>query len=141
LAIFSLEGLGQVRIAHMDNFPARAKWSGSSDHPTQVQTYGRGAAQPVPKTVVDRSGLIWQAEELLQNGVWTRYYGFVGQHTLQKIPSDQIVFLKPNERYLPESATPQGPNPDASHLQLSLPNIASMKPPAANAVIADPKVP
>jgi hypothetical protein len=110
-AIFSLEGLGQTRVVPLDNFPARAKWTLCTEHPTQIQTYGRGATQAIPRTVIDRSGLVWQAEEVLQNGVWTRFYGFVGQHTLQKVPADQIEFLKPNEHYFSEPATPTATKP------------------------------
>ncbi len=35
-------------------------------------------------------GWIWQAEELLQKGVWRRFYGFVGPHEIVKIPVEEI---------------------------------------------------
>jgi len=78
------------------------------EHPTlhQVASATRVANLPF----VDQSGLIWQAEEVLQNGKWVRYYGFVGRHVLQKVPADQIDFLPANERYfrlkLPTSTAP-----------------------------------
>ena len=38
-------------------------------------------------------GWIWQAEELLQNGQWRRFYGFVGPRAIIKVPAVEITLV------------------------------------------------
>ena len=37
----------------------------------------------------DQEGEIWQAEEALVEGVWRRYYGFVGRHVVAGVPAEE----------------------------------------------------
>ena len=47
----------------------------------------------LPREAYDREGLIWQAEEVLQEGKWRRYYGFVGNHVIAKVPAEEVDLL------------------------------------------------
>jgi hypothetical protein len=96
-AIFSLEGQGNRRLVPLDSFPARAKWTALNDHPVAQQSYDPTTKTASVNPVVDQTGFVWQAEEVQQNGTWTRYYGFVGRHTIEKVPASQIQFLKETE--------------------------------------------
>jgi hypothetical protein len=98
-AIFSLEGPAECRVVPLASFPTRAKWATLTDHPGLMQTYDPKTKVSTEVPVVDQSGLIWQAEEILQNGKWIRYYGFVGRHVIEKVPATEIEFLKEGERY------------------------------------------
>lgn len=69
-AIFTLTASGQKRVAAL-KLPQRARRISNK-----------------------ASGWVWQAEELLQNGQWRRFYGFVGPHEIVKIPAEEIE-LKP----------------------------------------------
>jgi hypothetical protein len=48
----------------------------------------------LPVERFDREGLIWQAEEVLQEGRWRRFYGFVGNHIIAKVPAEEIQVLE-----------------------------------------------
>jgi hypothetical protein len=37
-------------------------------------------------------GRIWQAEEMLVDGKWERYYGFVGRYQLERAPAAEVRF-------------------------------------------------
>lgn len=95
-AIFSLSG-GPVRIVSLPAWPAQAKWKTLKDFPVQYQ--GATDSKTGVTTYDDdflNKGFIWQAEEVQVNGKWERYYGFVGAHSIAKVPADQIEFLKRN---------------------------------------------
>src|SRR5262249_10227716 len=40
---------------------------------------------------------IWQAEEVLRNGKWERFYGIVCSHDLAMVPAEEIEFELPGE--------------------------------------------
>ncbi len=93
-AIFSLHG-DPVRVVPLAVWPAKAKWVTLKDYPVQLQ--GQTDMETgVTKYYDDflNKGYVWQAEEILQNGKWERYYGFVGHHVIAKVAADQIELIK-----------------------------------------------
>jgi hypothetical protein len=94
-AIFSLGTAAPARIAPLPAFPAEANW-------TTLKRFLYYTGENDPKTGelvwtpnFDQHGWIWQAEERLENGKWKRYYGFVGNHIVAKVPSEEIELVKP----------------------------------------------
>jgi hypothetical protein len=84
-AIFSLSG--QSRLWQMPIFPMQASWTTLKDDPEQgVQFDGKKVV------VYDTEGRIFQAEEVLINGKWERFFGFVGLHHIAKVPGSEIEF-------------------------------------------------
>jgi hypothetical protein len=61
--------------------------------PKHDQPIDKKTRDSLPKESFDREGLIWQAEESLINGKWRRYYGFVGNHVVAKVPAEEIEIL------------------------------------------------
>ena len=75
----------------LPEFPQSAKWKTLIQFP--IQTIGPKDPQtnePTRLNSFDQSGLIWQAEEVMVDGHWQRYYGFVGRHIIAKVPADEI---------------------------------------------------
>lgn len=46
------------------------------------------------------NGTVWQAEEVLENGQWKRYYGFVGHHRLVRVGATDIEFPPGDGKWL-----------------------------------------
>jgi hypothetical protein len=92
-AIFSLQdGTSEVRVPPLPMFPQPARWKTLDRFPV------RYAGQTAEQTQYDRAGYIWQAEEILVDGNWQRYYGFVGNHVIAKVAAEEIELLeKPGE--------------------------------------------
>jgi hypothetical protein len=88
-AVFSLEGQGEARLAKVPQFPIHAQWvtlkEFAFDRPRNDGTYVRDYGQ---------DGWIWQAEELRTKAGWERYYGFVGQHKIARVPAAEIELLR-----------------------------------------------
>ena len=82
-AIFSLNGT--TRICKIPPFPISAQRPDSPQDP--VKWSGDNGIT----YTYDTSGKIWQAEEVLVDGNWQRYYGFAGRHQLEKVPAAEIV--------------------------------------------------
>lgn len=40
----------------------------------------------------EQSGIVWQVEEVLLDGQWKRFYGFVGKHILARVPAEELEF-------------------------------------------------
>jgi hypothetical protein len=104
-AIFSLLGVSnaQVRVVPLKPFPHMARWKTLKMFrlrepvpmaPSQASV-GLSFAQidALPRESFDREGRIWQAEEVLIDGKWHRYYGFVGNHIIAKVPAEEIELL------------------------------------------------
>jgi hypothetical protein len=93
-AIFSLSG-GPVRTVPLPAWPAKAKWVTLKDYPVQVQgeTDGKTGVTKYYDEFLNE-GFVWQAEEVQVGGKWQRFYGFVGPHTVAKVPAEQIEFTK-----------------------------------------------
>ncbi len=54
----------------------------------------------LPRESFDREGRIWQAEEVLIQGRWKRFYGFVGNHIIAKVPAEDIELLEDFEVHI-----------------------------------------
>jgi hypothetical protein len=93
-AIFSLEGLGQVRVVPLDSFPAGAVWTTYWQAPVRLQSWDKKAHAAVYTDAFDQFGLVWQGEEVLKDGHWERYYGFVRNHVIAQVPASEIRFAK-----------------------------------------------
>jgi hypothetical protein len=94
-AIFSLEGEGaEVRVVPLPEVPLRALWTTVEDTPRITQTDSeKGDSQT--RRDFDRSGRVWQAEEVRVGDRWKRFFGFVGAHTVRRAPADEIRLYEP----------------------------------------------
>jgi hypothetical protein len=104
-AIFSLRDRpdAQVRVVPLKPYPRIARWKtlqqfpllepGVMEWPKDKATTEEKAWKSLPEEPFDREGLIWQAEEVLVDGTWRRYYGFVGNHVIAKAPAEEIDVL------------------------------------------------
>ncbi len=88
-AIFSLSGT--TRICQMPGFPIEA-WR--PDRKTDPSEGSETTADGTSKSIImyNTEGRVWQAEEVLEDGKWERYYGFVGRYQLEKVPAAEIRF-------------------------------------------------
>jgi hypothetical protein len=92
-AIFTLAG-GPVRVIPLPSWPALAKRVAPADHPAQRQGDADAKAGGSDDATDDLDvGLVWQAEEVQVDGRWQRFYGFVGSHTIAKVPAEQMQFV------------------------------------------------
>jgi hypothetical protein len=96
-AIFSLEGQGESRVVKTVHLPQNAQWK------TYKGAGLTGGRATNPKTGKDemtvrylQDGTVWQAEEVLKDGKWQRYYGFVGRYCLARVPSAELEFANEN---------------------------------------------
>jgi len=93
LAIFSLEGEGEVRLWKMPCYPMEGEWTTLKDSPyTRYEYNPETKKNEVVITGYEQSGGIWQAEEVKRDGKWERYYGFIGRYTISKVPAAEIDF-------------------------------------------------
>lgn len=77
-ALFTLAGNSkQTRVWRMPYFPMTGSWK-------------RAGEQPVKPLAGLTTGNIYQAEEVLEEGIWKRYYGFVGYSGLLKLPAEEV---------------------------------------------------
>jgi hypothetical protein len=91
-AIFSLEGEGdEIRVVPLPEVPLRAVWTTLKDTPLTYQTYSPDGGSQTHHDF-DRSGRVWQAEEVRVGDRWKRYFGFVGTHTVGRAPAEEIRF-------------------------------------------------
>jgi hypothetical protein len=88
-AIFALSGT--TRICHLPDFPIEA-WR--PDRKTDPSEGSETTAEGTSKSIImyNTEGRVWQAEEVLVDGKWERYYGFVGRYQLEKVPAAEIRF-------------------------------------------------
>jgi hypothetical protein len=83
-AIFSLEPR-DARLAKVPKLPVPARWV------TLVElAYDRQNPDGTISREYDQDGWIWQAEEIRKGDRWLRYYGFVGRHTIARVPAPEI---------------------------------------------------
>ena len=84
-AIFSLSG--KSRVWKMPAFPMKGSWTNLTDDPEQgVQSDGKKVV------IYNTEGRIFQAEEVLLNGKWERFFGFVRAHHIAQVPASEIEF-------------------------------------------------
>jgi hypothetical protein len=88
-AIFALSGT--TRICHLPDFPLEA-WR--PDRKTDPSEGSEITADGTSKSIImyNTEGRVWQAEEVLVDGKWERYYGYVGRYQLEKVPAAEIRF-------------------------------------------------
>ncbi|HET6247612.1 MAG TPA: hypothetical protein VFE47_07945 [Tepidisphaeraceae bacterium] len=90
-AIFTLARAGEsVREWKLPVYPERGNWLKSN----AIQA---GDKEPIQVANNENDGLIWQAEEVLKNGKWQRYYGFVGHHDVARVPAKEIELGLPGD--------------------------------------------
>jgi len=92
LAIFSLEGEGKTRSAGLSARPMKARWTTLKDSPYGTNRYDPKTKKTETTINYDQEGLVWQAEEVLKEGKWERYYGFVGANRVARVPAAEIEF-------------------------------------------------
>jgi hypothetical protein len=93
-AIFAFDASLQPRVVKMDRWPTPAKWTTLTKFVELSQVFDEKTGEGKVVSEPDQEGVIWQAEEVLENGQWKRYYGFVGHHIIAKVPADEIELLK-----------------------------------------------
>lgn len=98
-AIFSLEGKGTVRCCKLIRRPASARWVTFREEPFAESYYVNGKAAKLPRVGYHQDGVVWQAEEVLVDGKWHRYYGFIGAGRMAKVPAEEIEFDVPGARW------------------------------------------
>jgi hypothetical protein len=99
LAIFSLEGQGERRLVPLAPRPRHAKWLTLKSSPC-VAYQSKDLVGP-PKNEYYQYGFVWQAEEVLKEGQWVRYYGFVGPNVLARAPASEIQFTNESGQPIP----------------------------------------
>ncbi len=91
-AIFSLENQGERRLFKLPAIPMKATWVTLKKYPYDQQGFDTVKNQSIISHVFQQDCYVWQAEELMVNGVWQRYYGVVGPHEVEKVPAAEIEF-------------------------------------------------
>ena len=89
-AIFSFEP--QSRLWKMRAYPMRARMPTLQVVPGTTESWDIKTKKPTYAKVWQQEGFVWQAEEAIENGKWTRYFGFVGPGFIGKVSADQIEF-------------------------------------------------
>jgi hypothetical protein len=92
LAVFSLEGEGNARVWRLPARPLPAKWLTLKENPFPTSRWNPDTGNTENVVEYDQQGLVWQAEEVLKEGRWQRYYGFVGKHQVARVPAEEIEF-------------------------------------------------
>ncbi|MBN2383600.1 hypothetical protein JXQ70_12040 [bacterium] len=91
-AIFSLEGKGASRLWAMPARPMNAEWPTINVFPRGSSHWDGQTKKMIRNVYQDPQGKVWQAEELFEDGAWKRYYGFVGNYCVIKVPAEEIEF-------------------------------------------------
>jgi len=93
-AIFSLPG--SPRIVKLLDLPLEASWTTLTDNVNSV-----GTVNGKQSIFYWTRGTIWQAEEVLINGEWQRFYGFTGRFHIAKVPASEIEFTSHRRLLVP----------------------------------------
>jgi len=80
-AIFTFEGLGERRVWKLSKTPRSARWFASKRHPIK---YSDGS------TGYSVHGSVLQAEELLVDGRWKLYFGFLSKYGAAVVPAEEM---------------------------------------------------
>lgn len=87
-AIFSLAGKGETRVLPLPALPQNAA--------RLVSGRPRGFDAAVKSTEPDgrfrEPGKVWQAEEVLTDGKWQRWFGFAGGNSVVRVAAEDILF-------------------------------------------------
>ena len=88
-AIFSLTG--ESRVWKMPAFPMEASWTTLKENPGRGLSFDKKEGQTT-FIAYDTKGKVFQAEEVLVDGHWERFFGFVGAYHIAKVPASEIEF-------------------------------------------------
>src|SRR5262249_10952321 len=91
-AIFSLDDEGKARVVKLPKMPMEAKGVTLKDYAYKGSFYDVETGKESIHTGYHQSGHVWQAEEVLKDGKWQRYYGFVGSHRVARVTAAEIEF-------------------------------------------------
>ncbi len=86
-AIFTFEGLGKRRFWRLPKYATFAIWHTNKTHPFSRSDGSVGYRN---------NGYVCQAEELLVNGKWRRYFGFVSRHGAAVLPGEDVHLWYPD---------------------------------------------
>jgi len=92
-AIFALPADAQRRIVTLPNVPLEVKWVTWQQYPFQQQTYDGNTNKTEYTLAYHQEVTVWQAEEMLVDGKWQRFYGGVGPHELVRVPAEEIELI------------------------------------------------
>jgi len=93
-AIFAFPPGSAARVVALKRFPVRAKWTTLTRFRLRFQGTDAKTGEVKIITEYDQRGLVWQAEEVQQNGTWRRYYGFVANHIIAKVPAEEVQLFE-----------------------------------------------
>lgn len=85
-AIFSLEGEGERRLVEMPAFPRRARWL-KCPNPVKQDLDSHTFVKPTDE------GFVWQVEEVMKDGKWKRFVGYIGAHEVLQLPEEDVEYL------------------------------------------------
>jgi hypothetical protein len=91
-AIFALAEQGEGRVVKLPRRPLPARWTTLKAYPFEQQSWDPQTKKRTTTLKYDRDGSVWQAEEVLREGKWQRFYGFVSRHSLAQAPAGEIEF-------------------------------------------------
>jgi len=91
LAIFSIGGSAPVRVVRLPALPLTASWVKLTDYAFQQQFAETKTGESGIRVAYDQDGLVWQVEEVLEEGRRRRYYGFAGRR-LDRVAAEEIEF-------------------------------------------------
>lgn len=100
-AIFCLESQDEARVWQLPTSSAskevKVVWRIPEEkHQTLKGPFIEGIPEAARKFLGDR-GRVFQAEEVLEDGQWRRYFGFVGSYCVAKVPAEEICLEKWNQ--------------------------------------------
>jgi hypothetical protein len=99
-AIFSLAADGTARVVRLPAFPLEARWTTLKEFFVKNYDFKRSTSVRSSRTYFLQQGNVWQAEEVLKDGKWQRYYGFAGSHCVARVPAEEIEFPAPREGFM-----------------------------------------
>jgi len=91
-AIFALPANAQARVASMPALPLAANWTTLKAYPRVTQSWDPKTRKSEEHLSYDQQVTVWQAEEVLVNGKWQRFYGVLGKHGLARVAAEEINF-------------------------------------------------
>ena len=84
-ALFTLSGTTRV-APNLPSLPFEAAWDTDPDAAIALQSGDKSDS----KIVRYSRGFVWQAEDKWDGKKWVRFFGYVGPHSIAKVPADQI---------------------------------------------------
>ncbi len=94
-AVFSLTGEGETRMVRDLDWTLPARWTTLHYRPYETEATNPLTGDRVVVKGYRQDGKVVQAEEVLKDGKWRRYYGFVGSNHVAQVPAAEIEFPPP----------------------------------------------